>query len=201
MKPQKSLLFINGEPPVIFPDIAVYERIYCTDGAYNYLKNSSVSPDAVIGDFDSIGKLPDDIKVIATPDQNFTDFEKALMHLKEMGVKHLDVYGASGKEQDHFLGNLSSAYKFRDHLNICFYDATQQYFFAKNETNFDTLPGKTVSLYPFPEAKGIRTSGLKYPLRDETLNMHERTGVRNKAVAPTVQIRFCEGALIVFIEL
>ena len=55
-------------------------------------------PDLVCGDFDSITKIPTTIEVINTPDQNFTDFEKALK--KEKGKTGGDLM--TRKKYDFF---------------------------------------------------------------------------------------------------
>jgi thiamine pyrophosphokinase len=69
--------------------------------------------DFISGDFDSHTGNDENIyheKFIFTPDQNFTDFQKALDILKNKGIKKVDVYGGSGGEQDHFLGIFTSLF-------------------------------------------------------------------------------------------
>lgn len=198
---KKALLFINGEPPTRFPLIENYDRLFCTDGAYHYLANSSIIPDVISGDFDSmdISLFPEESDVITTPDQNLTDLQKVFKIIIAQGFQTVDIYGASGKQQDHFLGNLTAVQQVKNELSITLYDQYGYYFFAEKECVIDRCINKIVSLYPFPKAKKVETVGLEYPLFKENLSMHGRIGTRNKAVNDTVEIRFEEGELIVFV--
>lgn len=199
---EKIALFLNGLAPKVLPNLKQFDQVYCTDGAYNYLKKMNIKPDVVIGDFDSYskGEIPIEIEVIETPDQDFTDFEKALQIIQKRGYKTISVYGSSGMEHDHFLGNLTAGLKFKEVLNITFYDDYSQYFFAPNELIIDDCLNKIISLYPFPQAKSIITNGLKYPLNCEDLDLSSRIGIRNIATEKQVKIKFSEGNLLVFIQ-
>lgn len=131
----KALLFINGDAPKSFPDLEQYGLIACTDGAFHYLKNLDFpleKLDFISGDFDSHSGADENIyeeKFIYTPDQNSTDFYKALEIILQKSFTNIDVFGGSGGEQDHFLGNLTVAYGFKDQLNIKFYDEFSEYYF------------------------------------------------------------------------
>ena len=123
----KALLFINGEAPKSLPDLEGYSFIACTDGAFHYLKRLGFPVDEldfISGDFDSHSGADENVyedKFIYTPDQNKTDFQKALEIISEKGFKNIDVLGGSGGEQDHFLGNLTVAFSFKENLNIKFH--------------------------------------------------------------------------------
>ena len=118
----KALLFINGVPPKNLPETEDYAMIACSDGAFHYLKEKKFPLDKldfISGDFDSHCGSDDDIyyqKFIFTPDQDKTDFEKSLEIIAQKGLKKIDVYGGSGGEMDHFLGNLTVAFLFKQDL-------------------------------------------------------------------------------------
>ncbi len=197
----EAILFINGEAPKSVPNIQ-NEMVICTDGAYNYLKDKGIRIDYLIGDLDSIIGIGEEIhagEIVEAYDQNFTDFQKALKFAWDKGVKSVKVYGGSGKEQDHFLGNLSSALYFKDKLDIVFYEDEYRFWFANKKEKIAMIEGKILSLYPFPKASGIVTKGLKFPLNDESLDMLNRIGIRNEAIAKEVEFEFKEGELIVFV--
>lgn len=196
------VLFLNGQTPNALPNLSQYQKVFCTDGAYNYLKDKNIKPDLVAGDFDSynIGEIPIEIEAIETPDQNYTDFEKILQIIIGRGYKTLDVFGSSGKEHDHYLGNLSTALKYIDEISIQFYDDHSNYFFADKQTIIENFQGHIISLYPFAEAKNITTQGLLYPLNGEDLDLKNRIGLRNVAIENSVSIQFEEGNLLIFIR-
>lgn len=206
---KKALLFINGEPPKEFPNLFDYELIACTDGAFHYLKELNFpleKLDFISGDFDSHSNDEEILQskiygfeIIETPDQNKTDFHKAIEIILEKGFENIDVYGASGGEQDHFLGNLSVAFFFKDKLNLRFFDNYSSYYFIPKEFAISDVKDKMISLMPFPIAKNIETKGLKWPLYNEDLILGERIGTRNIAENQEVSIKYSNGDLLIFI--
>lgn len=200
MKETKVFLLLNGEAPKTLPDLSEYNLICATDGAYKFLKEKNISPDFISGDFDSLDDIPNDIEVIETPNQDFTDFDKILQILFDKGYTTIDVFGASGKEQDHFLGNLHTAIQWKEKLNLTFFDNNSRYFLADKNTEISDCKNKIVSLIPFPKATNIITKGLQYPLKNETLTFGKRIGTRNKAIENQINIAFKNGELFIFIN-
>jgi len=198
----KVALFLNGEKPKIIPELKHYDWVVCTDGAYHFLVESHITPDLIIGDFDSIGSLPVDIPHVHTPNQDYTDFEKALVHIFKKGFSNIDVFAANGLEQDHFLGNLTTALKFKTKLKITFFDDNHSYFFINKKIVLNEVLGKTISLFPFPKATKVYTKGLKYVLKGKTLSMKKnKISTRNKAIDPDVEIQFKKGEILMFVEI
>ena len=203
----KALLFINGVPPKNLPETEDYAMIACSDGAFHYLKEKKFPLDKldfISGDFDS--HLGNDEAIyherfIFTPDQDKTDFHKSLEIIQERGITAVDVYGGSGGEMDHFLGNLTAAFLFKNHLEITFYDEFSTYFFAPKTLVLENVKGKTISLYPFPLTENITTKGLNWPLNNESLDISKRIGTRNLASEETVVIHYGKGDLVVFVEI
>ena len=201
----KALLFINGEPPKSFPELSDFGLIACTDGAFHYLKQLNFpleKLDFISGDFDSHSGSDDSVyddKFIFTPDQNKTDFHKALEIILQKGYKNIDVLGASGGEQDHFLGNLTVAFSFKEKLNIKFYDEFSEYFFIPKNFVLKNVKGCMISLYPFPIAENVFTKGLNWSLNGESLNITSRIGTRNFAAQEDVSVEYEKGDLLVFV--
>jgi len=201
----KALLFINGVPPNRLPETDAYGLIACSDGAFHYLKEKNFpleKLDFISGDFDS--HLGSDEKIyhdkfIFTPDQDKTDFHKSLEIIQERGFTAVDVYGASGGEMDHFLGNLTVAFLFKNKLDITFFDEFSTYFFAPKSLVLENVKGKTISLYPFPLTENISTEGLNWPLKNESLDLSKRIGTRNFAAEERVVINYGNGDLVVFL--
>jgi thiamine pyrophosphokinase len=200
MKHKKVFLLLNGEAPQTPPDLSKYDLICATDGAYQYLEKNNIVPHFISGDFDSIKNIPDTIEVIHTPNQDLTDFDKILQLLFDKGFAEIDVFGASGKEQDHFLGNLHTAIQWKDQLKLTFFDNHSRYFLADKSTEIENCKGKIISLVPFPNVTSIFTEGLQYALNKEDLTFGERIGTRNKALKSKIKISFESGNLFIFIN-
>lgn len=200
MKQKKVFLLLNGEPPKEMPNLSNYDIICATDGGYHFLGNNKITPDFVCGDLDSSREIPENIEVICTPNQDFTDFEKALQILFDRGHTTIDIYGASGKEQDHFLGNLNTALQWKEKLNLTFFDTYSRYFLADKNTEITNCKDQVISLVPFPRATNILTEGLQYVLNKENLSFGARIGTRNKATKNQIKITFESGNLFIFIN-
>ncbi|WP_241331271.1 thiamine diphosphokinase [Chryseobacterium arthrosphaerae] len=201
----KVLLFINGDAPKSFPDLEKYGLIACTDGAFHYVKRMNFpleKLDFISGDFDSHSGADENIyheKFMHTPDQDQTDFYKALDIIAGKGYKEVDVFGGSGGEQDHFLGNLTVAYAFKDRMDLKFYDEFSEYYFVPKNFKLKEVRDKMVSLYPFPSVENITTKGLNWPLTNGSLSITSRIGTRNFAVEDEVSIDYEKGDLLIFI--
>lgn len=200
MNTKKVFLLLNGASPKKLPNLSSYHTICATDGAYNYLKEKNIPPDFISGDFDSLPKIPEQIKVIRTPNQDLTDFDKVLQLLFDKGFYKIDVFGGSGNEQDHFLGNLHTAIQWKERLNLTFFDDYGRYFLAKKTTIISDCKNKIISLIPFPSSTNITTTGLQYPLKQESLTFGKRIGTRNKATENEVTITFDNGELFIFVN-
>lgn len=200
MESKKALLLLNGAPPKKLPDLSNYDLVCAIDGGYNFFKQQKIQPDLITGDFDSITQIPEDVEVISTPDQNFTDFHKSLEILHARNMRTIDVFGGSGNEVDHFLGNLSTALKWKEKLKLTFFDDYGHFFFIDKSFVGSDLMHRTISLVPFPTAHGISTQGLQYPLKKEALTFGKRIGTRNKAVQDTIEISYQRGALFIYIS-
>lgn len=201
----KVLLFINGDAPKSLPNPENYGLIACTDGAFHYLKRMGFPLDKldfISGDFDSHSGSDEDMyqeKFILTLDQDKTDFHKALEIIIEKGFSDIDVFGGSGGEQDHFLGNLSVAYTFKDRMSLRFYDEFSEYYFIPKNVTLKGVKNKMISLYPFPSADNITTKGLNWPLTKGNLSITTRIGTRNFAVEEDVSVEYESGDLLIFV--
>ncbi len=202
---KKALLLINGEPPKALASLENYAIVACTDGAYFYLPSLGISEsqlDFISGDFDSYAVDRNSAfyeKHIYTPDQEQTDFFKALEILETKGVTHVEVYGGSGGEMDHFLGNLSVAYQFKERLDIRFFDQYASFYFIPPHYELELSKGQLVSLYPFPQAHGVKTSGLNWELHGQSLSIQSQIGTRNFATGSKITIEYSSGDLLLFI--
>lgn len=200
MKNKKVFLLLNGDEPKKIPNFKDYDFICATDGAYQYLKENNIKPHFISGDFDSLNEISKDIEIVKTPDQNFTDFDKILKILFNRGFYNIDVFGASGKEQDHFLGNLHTAIQWKKKLKLTFIDNFGYYFLANKKTVITNCLGKIISLIAIQKVKKVSSKGLKYVLKKNDLEFGKSIGTRNSAIENTVKINFKKGNLFIFIQ-
>ncbi|ACY40615.1 thiamine diphosphokinase [Blattabacterium sp. (Blattella germanica) str. Bge] len=171
--------------------IFFYKKIFAVDGAFYYLNQSGISVDYITGDFDSLLKedIPSGLNFLNTYDQEHTDFDKALNIIHKKGFLNINVWGGSGKEQDHFLGNLSTALKYKKNCLLYFMINIILIFFLIKRP-FLSEKNKKVSLFPFPEVEGLQTHGLKYPINKGDLEIGKNIGIRNESYEEKIEINY-----------
>lgn len=205
--PRTSIIFCNGEPGKFAFKLTKQFHdaiIICTDGASDYTFKHKIIPNYIVGDLDSISpsillnykKLKVTIKKIS--EQHHNDLEKAInlaLHLKS---ERIIIAGYSGKRSDHHLNNFSILIKYSGRYKIIFIDDIFEIFIISRKTEFNYQPDETISLFGFPFAEGITSSGLKYKLKNEKLIFGKREGALNKSTGKKIIIRLKKGNLLVF---
>ncbi|XP_074094024.1 thiamine pyrophosphokinase 1 isoform X1 [Cotesia typhae] len=150
------------------------------------------APDLVTGDFDSISpdcmdKLKNThVKVIETPDQNYTDFTKSLIQLsnecrnKNIKINKIYVFVESSGRLDHIMGNLDTLYKsekiIEDDKTIILVASNSLTWLLKSGYHTIKIPRVLIEdnswagLLPVGSSvKNISSTGLKYNLDNHTL--------------------------------
>lgn len=181
--------------------------IISCDGASDFLIRNKVTPDYIIGDLDSITPKTltyykaKKVKIKKVVDQNKNDLEKALDLAIQKKFKNISIIGFTGKRFDHSLNNISILKRYSRKANIRVYDDEFVMMVISKAAELQCKVGDVVSLIPLPEAKGITTHGLKYPLKNESLILGKREGALNEAIDENVQIKINQGELLVFLSL
>lgn len=176
------------------------------DGGARTLLRLGLIPDIVTGDGDSLTDTEREslaaagARLILTPDQDFTDLDKALTYgIETLGITHATVFGATGGRLDHSYSVLSTLIKHGSRLHIRLIDETATYFLVNGEHTLEgeNLPGKRLSLLAFGRVEGITTTGLRWPLTDDWLAPGLRDGTLNEITQSRVTLSVRSGSLIV----
>lgn len=182
-------------------------QLIACDGASDFLYSHKVTPDNIIGDLDSISPKTltyykhKKVTIKKTADQNKNDLEKALRLAISKKFRNIFITGFTGKRFDHSLNNLSVLLRYYKKANIKIYDNKFEMFIIDKSTEFTCKAGNIISLIPLPEAKGIKTTGLKYPLNNKTLTFGKREGALNEAIGDYVKITITKGELLIMKEI
>ncbi|MCL6450127.1 MAG: thiamine diphosphokinase, partial [Acetobacteraceae bacterium] len=141
-------------------------------------------------------------RVVRYPcDKDFTDLELALEHALAAGFREILIVGAVGGRLDHTLTNvhlLLRAARAGAFACLAFPGGRLWTLVGPARHRLEGRPEDIVSLIPLsPEATGVRTEGLKYPLRGETLRWDQGRGVSNRLVAGEAEVSLDRGALAV----
>jgi thiamine pyrophosphokinase len=207
MNNKEWVIIANGEPckESLVLNVCVDKPVLVLDGAIDGVLKLNLNPDFVLGDFDSLTTHIEDLKRtkptlrwIHAPDQNFTDLEKGLHFAFENGAAKVHVLWGTGRRMDHFLANISVVKKY-DSESIVFHDDFGIGYRLPLEFEHNFKENSVISLLGVGETLGITTKNLKYPLKNESLELGVRNGNSN-CVSKTglVKITHTSGCLLLF---
>lgn len=182
----RAVLFANGNPvrtQKIREWLRPGDTIICADGGLGLAMGAGITPDVVLGDFDS---LPEGVEVqqewLRYPvHKDFTDGELAVEYALEKGFEELLLIGFTGTRMDHTLANLFLLKKIADAgCKAVIIDDHNEIYLLTDTLTLTGNAGDIVSILPLTEnLEGIATEGLYYPLKKETLSFSQSRGVSN----------------------
>ena len=83
--------------------------IIAADGGYRYLERMDIMPDLIMGDFDSLGKIPNHPNVITHPtEKDDTDLMLAVKYAMEHGFKIFCIFGCMGGRTDMSIATMQT---------------------------------------------------------------------------------------------
>ena len=168
----EAVILANGEFPLHELPLRILQDakyVVCCDGGADTYIEKGFTPNIIIGDGDSLSaknrELFSDI-IHYVPYQETNDQTKAVEFLISKGYKTIAIVGATGKREDHTIGNITllSNYK-RMGVNVrCFTDYGV-FMPCKDDEDFSVSRGAQVSIFNV-NAKNLSSIGLKYPIYD-----------------------------------
>ena len=170
----------------------------CCDGAAVQAVSYGLRPDAIVGDGDS---LPDDFKrqysgiIHLVSEQEYNDMTKATRHCIRRGARRIAYVGATGKREDHTMGNISLLAYYLDSLSVQPVMLTDYGFFvpASGSRTFGSFARQQVSIFNV-SSRSIVSEGLRW--RSYAYSALWQ-GMLNEAEADTFTLR-ADGTYIVY---
>ena len=199
---KKCVIFCAGE----FDKLAAPVEdafVIAADGGYAHTKKLGLQPDAVLGDFDSLGYVPSDA-VVHPVEKDDTDCMLAIRAGLEAGCTDFVIYGAlDGPRLDHTLANLQSLqYLAANGARGTLVGLRNIVITVKDETvAFPAEFTGTVSVFCMgAPARGVTIRGLKYALENGTLTPAYPLGVSNSFVGTESRIAVEKGCVLVLFD-
>lgn len=206
----RSVIFANGElahPQAALKIIGSEDLLIAADGGARHLLRLGLSPQIVIGDFDSLDEQElhdlqaDGVEIIRHPARkDFTDLELALQLAQERGAEEAIVVAGLGQRWDQSLANmLLPAASALQRMRVRMLDGPQEMFLIRGgeKAAIPGLPGDTVSLIPVNgPAQGITTTGLEYPLDGGSLEFGSTRGISNVLLREGASVELERGLLL-----
>lgn len=176
--------------------------IVCCDGSVESLVNAGYIPDAIVGDMDSISpelKSRFDDRIFIDKNQDTNDLTKAVTWCSEMGYKDIVIVGATGKREDHTIGNISLLTEYAEKVNVILVTDTGILRPFLKSSEISSFPGQQVSIFSIDPETEITSHGLRYPLsRTKLKNWWVAT--LNEATGDSFSLEFSKGRVIVYLK-
>lgn len=174
MKEIDAVILANGDYPSAPLPLQVLEKapyVVCCDGGANEYLAKGYLPDVIIGDGDSLteeNRMQYASLIHHNPDQETNDQTKAVQFLVAQGKKRIAIVGATGKREDHTLGNISLLMEYmRMGVEVRMYTDHGVFVPCKDISVWECRVGQQVSIFNFT-ACGFQSKGLAYPIYDFT---------------------------------
>ena len=163
--------------------LSLAPTLVAADGGAELALGFGRSPDAVIGEFDSLdpavrASLPQD-KLHHVAEQDSTDFEKTLSRTNAPAVIGV---GFLGKRLDHQLAALHTLFTYQHRLCVLIGE-TELALLAPPSIRLATREGENVSLFPLGAVTG-QSAGLVWPIEGLNFAPGRQSGTSNRATGP-----------------
>jgi thiamine pyrophosphokinase len=201
----ETAILANGK----FPDHPVplgyllnAKRVICCDGAADSLIDFGLEPFAIVGDCDSLNKRIAEKfsdRLFKDSEQDTNDLTKAVKWCSAKGYKHVVILGATGKREDHTLGNISLLAEYASFMEVKMVTDAGIFFAIPESCKIESVKGQQVSIFSINTATGITSSGLKYKLDKMKLSNWWQATL-NEAEGISFTLEFAGFPLIVFLK-
>ena len=175
------------------------DLLICADGGYQAALAHGLHPHLTIGDFDSLGYVPQQGEVIQLPvAKDDTDMAVCIAEGRRRGYRDFVAAGCLGGRFDHTLSCLQCAADCAlrgEHLWLC--DARNRVtVLAPGTYDIPRLPGRKLSLLAYTETvEGVTLTGTAWELQQASLTNRRPLGCSNEWTADAAHLTFAHGLL------
>lgn len=202
--PRTIAVIAGGAPvdPLLAPKPHDVDYVIAADGGLYAAQALGLQVDLLVGDLDSV----DETAIADAPFEidrhprakDQTDVVLALDRAAALEPRRLIVVSGGGGRLDHELGNLlvlaSPAYAT---IEVEAVIGTARVAVIHTECQLAGTAGELISLFAVGgPARGVTTTGLRYPLRDDVLEPTSSWGVSNEFVGGPAAVRLSGGTLL-----
>ena len=190
--------FCQLAQPIVESDLVI-----AADGGFRHTQSLQLTPQIILGDFDSLGYVPEGASVFPV-EKDDTDAMLAVRHGLSRGFDRFVLYGAlDGPRLDHAVSNFQTLLFLADHDATGYLVGNHQIVTLVRNGSI-SFPGQcdgSISVFAFGgEARGVTLKGLYYPLTDGTLTPGFPLGVSNHFTGDPAAIQVADGTLLVIYD-
>ena len=176
------------------------DLVIAADGGLEHTQALGITPDVILGDFDSLGFAPEGANVFPV-EKDDTDSMLAIRHGLKEACRTFFLYGSlDGPRLDHTIANFQTLQFLADH-GAAGYLIGRDYILTVVKNGAITFPAGasgTVSVFCMgADAREVSLKGLYYPLEKGTLSAGFPLGVSNHFTGEPSEISVEQGSLLV----
>ncbi len=196
----KCIIFCAAEFDGLAQPIGPEDFVIAADGGLRHTQTWNITPNEIIGDFDSLGFVPEGANVFPV-EKDDTDAMLAVRRGLSLGYREFLLYGSlDGPRLDHTIANFQTL-QFLADRGASGYLVGRDYILTvvKNGTlRFPAGREGTISVFCMgADAQGVTLKGLYYPLKNGTLTAGFPLGVSNHFTETEATISVMDGSLLV----
>ena len=193
------LIFCAAQFDSLAAPIGAGDYLLAADGGVAHLQKLGLKPQGIIGDFDSLGYVPQGAEVFPV-EKDDTDAMLAVRKGLELGFREFIIYGGlDGPRLDHTIANFQTLQFLTDRGAAgCLVGRDYIITVIKNGSiSFGPEAEGILSLFCLgPDARGVTIEGLHYPLENGTLQSGFPLGVSNHFTGKPAKITVRDGSLL-----
>lgn len=198
---KKCFIFAGGDYDGFFDEIREDDYVIAADKGYTYLND--ISPNLIIGDFDSSNEPDYTNKIVLKPEKDVTDLYAAIEIGIKKGYENIIVYGGLGGRLSHTIANVKILLEFKKKgINISLKSKNKLAFIIdKNFREDKFIDDLYVSVFALEDdIDDLSLINLKYELNNYHLKTYQSLGVSNEALNKPFEIKFSKGMVLVIYE-
>ena len=196
---ETCVIFCAGGFDALAEPIGEKDYLIAADGGLTHLIRLGMESHAIIGDFDSLGHIPEGATVFPV-EKDDTDSMLAIRHGLERGYRRFVIYGGlDGPRLDHTVANLQGLQFLADRQAQGFLVGLHHtaLVIKNSAVHFGAEAKGIFSVFCMgAPAEGVSLRGLKYTLERGTLSAGFPLGVSNHFVGEKSTISVENGSLL-----
>lgn len=197
------IIFCAAEFDALVEPVTPGDFIIAADGGLRHVQALGLVPNEIIGDFDSLGYVPEH-GVVHPVEKDDTDSMLAVRRGLELGFDRFLIYGGmDGKRLDHTVANFQTLQFIADH-GARGYLVGRDYLACVIRNGRLAFPaGKEGDFSLFcmgADAQGVTIRGLYYQVENISMSSGFPLGVSNHFTGQPVEITVRDGALLALWE-
>lgn len=193
----------NQDRDFLKNNIDLNSFIIAADSGYIHSKNAGITPNLIVGDFDSSVMPQDSENILQLPKiKNDTDTFYCIKEAIKRGADEIEIFCAIGNRSDHSYSNLLALnYCLDNNVKAKIIDSKNIISVHNKSFEIHKSEFKYFSLFAFMEdVEGLNITGAAYNLNNKTLLVSDPLGQSNEFKDNKVNIDFKKGKIMLILS-